>query len=259
MRKVATALASPKALLREGLASLLADTDYKPSRCVACLEDLTADDAALDGVKLIIISADAMPPRCEKTSRPTLQSLCQLYPDARILILSDTLNTEDVAAALRAGVNGYLLNTVSPEVLIKSLDLVMLGETVLASEFSRTVWQAGLGATAVVASEDQSEVAKGGTSPSPHPMKARQELRSFSTRETAILARLVHGELQQEDRVRHRHRRGNRKDPRQGDPEKDPGPQSDASGSVGLHPSAGNHGLAGVVDEDKDKDNSGSK
>ena len=47
-------------------------------------------------------------------------------PDARVVVLADTFNLEQMMAALKAGADGYCLPTV--DALIRYLDLVMLGE-----------------------------------------------------------------------------------------------------------------------------------
>src|SRR4029077_7498770 len=55
------------------------------------------------------------------------------YPNARVVILSDHCDFDGVLSILEAGANGYILKQVDYGTLTKSLDLVMLGETVLSS------------------------------------------------------------------------------------------------------------------------------
>ncbi|WP_262268646.1 LuxR C-terminal-related transcriptional regulator [Microvirga yunnanensis] len=53
------------------------------------------------------------------------------FPQARIVVLSDQFDLSVVRLGHAAGVDGFCLTASAPEVLIKSLELVMLGETVL--------------------------------------------------------------------------------------------------------------------------------
>jgi len=55
-------------------------------------------------------------------------------PAARIVILADAFDPETVSAAWDAGAHGFCLSNHKYDVLIKSLELVMLGETVIPAE-----------------------------------------------------------------------------------------------------------------------------
>jgi two-component system, NarL family, nitrate/nitrite response regulator NarL len=55
------------------------------------------------------------------------------HPAARVVVLADVFDLDSMMAALQAGADGYCLSTISCEVLVKYLDLVMLGETVFPS------------------------------------------------------------------------------------------------------------------------------
>jgi DNA-binding NarL/FixJ family response regulator len=53
----------------------------------------------------------------------------EAYPDMAILILSAYDDTPFVAAALQAGVNGYILKTASPEVIVQGIRDVYAGKS----------------------------------------------------------------------------------------------------------------------------------
>ncbi|MET0428930.1 MAG: hypothetical protein ABW026_10575, partial [Microvirga sp.] len=53
------------------------------------------------------------------------------FPDARIAVLADGFDLGALAAARDAGADGFYLTASNPQVLIKSLEMVMLGEFVL--------------------------------------------------------------------------------------------------------------------------------
>ncbi|WFU38828.1 response regulator transcription factor [Bradyrhizobium sp. CB82] len=57
------------------------------------------------------------------------------YPDARIAIVSDNYRPVELAAAFRAGANGYFVNVNSCDSFIKSVELVTMGETVFPPAF----------------------------------------------------------------------------------------------------------------------------
>jgi two-component system nitrate/nitrite response regulator NarL len=53
------------------------------------------------------------------------------FPEARIAVLADAFELGGLAAAREAGADGFYLTASNPEVLIKSLEMVMLGEFVI--------------------------------------------------------------------------------------------------------------------------------
>jgi two-component system, NarL family, nitrate/nitrite response regulator NarL len=63
-------------------------------------------------------------------------------PETRIVALADLFDLGFVRTAHEVGVNGFCLTTSGPEVLIKSLELVMLGESVLPVAILRSVLDA---------------------------------------------------------------------------------------------------------------------
>jgi two-component system nitrate/nitrite response regulator NarL len=60
-------------------------------------------------------------------------------PETRIVVLADQFDLGFVRVAHEAGVNGFCLTASGPDVLIKSLELVVLGESVLPLEVVRSV------------------------------------------------------------------------------------------------------------------------
>jgi two-component system, NarL family, nitrate/nitrite response regulator NarL len=57
------------------------------------------------------------------------------FPDARIVILAEMFEVNAISAAWKAGAHGFCLTSSQREILVGSLELVMLGETVLPSAF----------------------------------------------------------------------------------------------------------------------------
>jgi two-component system nitrate/nitrite response regulator NarL len=61
--------------------------------------------------------------------------LRSLQPDARVIVVGDRYRPNEVAAAFLAGANGYFVDVTSRDVFIKSIELVMMGETVFPPTF----------------------------------------------------------------------------------------------------------------------------
>jgi len=65
-------------------------------------------------------------------------------PRARIVVLADRFDYRFLRLGHAAGVDGFCLGASAPDVLIKSLELVMLGEAVLPSEVLRSILDGSL-------------------------------------------------------------------------------------------------------------------
>jgi len=63
-----------------------------------------------------------------------IPALKEAAPEARILMLTVSENEDDLAAALQAGAEGYLLKTVESDQLGESIVKVMAGESVVSQE-----------------------------------------------------------------------------------------------------------------------------
>jgi two-component system nitrate/nitrite response regulator NarL len=115
-----TILIEANRLFRQGLKHLLADTRFAVEQEFATIEQ--AIDGA-SGCGLVIIG-DA------GKAAGDLYLLRDAYPDARVIVLASTLSVEFLREAMNTGADGVLMQDVSPEALIHSLQLVMLGEKV---------------------------------------------------------------------------------------------------------------------------------
>ncbi len=128
MHMVSTLLVEPNTLLREGLRRILAETAYDP---VGLSSNLAEAMGALEADKAFLLIIDAA-----RDHRETCQQVRQFkeqQPLARVVMLVDGYDLAEVFAAFQAGADAYLMKSISCEVLIKTLDLVMLGETVFPS------------------------------------------------------------------------------------------------------------------------------
>jgi len=83
-------------------------------------------------------------PHGEEDSANAVQSIRTSLPDTRVLVIADSLVAQECYACLSAGVNGYLLSDISKDALQHSMQLILLGETVFATELAKLWMNGGL-------------------------------------------------------------------------------------------------------------------
>jgi two-component system, NarL family, nitrate/nitrite response regulator NarL len=117
-------------LFRRGLKALLAQDERFDVSCEAgdvgealrCLSQQSPDVILLDNHLPGVRGVDAIP------------ALKEAAPKARILMLTVSENEDDLAAALQAGADGYLLKTVESDQLCDAIFKVLDGESVVSPE-----------------------------------------------------------------------------------------------------------------------------
>jgi two-component system, NarL family, nitrate/nitrite response regulator NarL len=121
-----TVLIEPSCLFRQGLKHLLADTRFAVEVEFSTIEQAVGDTVASG---LVIIGK-------ARTEPGDLQQLREAYSEARIVVLASDLTVDALRDAMNAGADGFLMNDVSPEALLQSLELVMLGEKVFPTNLA---------------------------------------------------------------------------------------------------------------------------
>jgi two-component system nitrate/nitrite response regulator NarL len=124
-----TILIEPNRLFREGLKHLLNGTRFGVGTEFNTV-DLARTAAETAETPDLVISGQAV------TDEADLHVLRQAFPTARIVVLADDLSVEALRAAMGGGADGFLSKSVSPEALIQSLQLVMLGEKVFPTNLA---------------------------------------------------------------------------------------------------------------------------
>ena len=134
---IPTALVCDSSLLRTGLQHILQATPFA-----------IAEAASVTGPKrlqycspviaLLIIEAS------QNTGRvlEVIRQVRERTPNTRVVALADRFDLGFVLLGREAGVNGFCLTAARPEILIKSLEMVMLSETILPSEVLRSIMDA---------------------------------------------------------------------------------------------------------------------
>jgi two-component system nitrate/nitrite response regulator NarL len=118
-----TILIEPNRLFREGLKHLLSGTRFEVGAEFNTVDLALAAAETAETVDLVITGQPV-------TDDADLRALREAFPTARIVVLADALSVDVLRAAMGGGADGFLIKTVSPEALIQSLQLILLGEKV---------------------------------------------------------------------------------------------------------------------------------
>jgi two-component system nitrate/nitrite response regulator NarL len=178
-------------LFRRGLIALLSlDERFEVSgqagdigEALRCVERSAPDLVLLDNHLPGVLGVDG------------IASLKALAPEMRILMLTMSENENDLAAALQAGADGYLLKTVELDHLAGYILQVLAGESVVSPEMMTklvTAFRAkGLQATAASAAAPAISAAPAGVSA---PVRDSSGLNLLSAREREVLALIAQGD-----------------------------------------------------------------
>ncbi len=123
-----------------------------------------------------------------------IATLKEAAPDTRILMLTVSENEADLAAALQAGAEGYLLKTVELDRLSESIIKVLDGESVVSSEMMTKLVTAFRSRPVLPAPGAVSaELAVGNVEASSSRLQQEPALALLSTREREVLALIAEG------------------------------------------------------------------
>jgi two-component system nitrate/nitrite response regulator NarL len=127
----ATVLVGKSILLREGLARILRSANFRIVASVSCANDLLPSKPQLhQPLFLIAHTGDSFDAAIEQ-----IGIIRDRHPTGRIAIVADRYRLGELVSALRAGANGYFVDVMTCDVFIKSIELVMMGETIYPPAF----------------------------------------------------------------------------------------------------------------------------
>jgi two-component system nitrate/nitrite response regulator NarL len=127
----ATVLIGKSVLIREGIARILRAANFRTSASVSCADDFppcTLQPHQL--LFLIVHTGDDFDVVLEQ-----IELLRDNHPSARTAIVADHYRLDELVSAFRAGANGYFVDVMTCDVFIRSLELVMMGETIFPPAF----------------------------------------------------------------------------------------------------------------------------
>ncbi|XIA64152.1 hypothetical protein ACFIOY_35380 [Bradyrhizobium sp. TZ2] len=181
-RFFAVILVGKSILLREGLARILRAANFRILASVSCADDLRPSKAALHlPLYLIVHTGDDFDIALEQIG------LCRnRHPDARIAIVADDYRMNELTSAFRAGANGYFVNIATCDRLIRSLELVMMGETIFPPALLSFVLDVNRSHLGLAAANDQDEPILVATEDAVAPL--------LSPREKLILRCIIEGD-----------------------------------------------------------------
>ena len=174
--RLSTALIGPNTLFREGLKQVFHPTHYQVKK-VAETIDSVQQTVELD---LIVFIAGAD----QAALLAQVQRAKEENPSARVVVISDIEGFDVVWPLLGAGADAYLLRKISFEALLASLDVVMLGGTVVPP-MPRSAFLVESKHSAGIDQAVAAEIPNLNTDP---------ECKKLSDRETDILLCLMKGE-----------------------------------------------------------------
>lgn len=130
-----TILVGKSTLLREGLARILRSANFRILASVSSVDDLLPGQLqAHQPLFLIAHTGDDFDAAIEQ-----IELFRDYHPGGRIAIVADHYRMDELASAFRAGVNGYFVNVMTCDVFIKSIELMMMGETIFPPAFLSSV------------------------------------------------------------------------------------------------------------------------
>ena len=127
---IGAVLVGPNVLLREGLARILGAADFRILASASGVDDPVLSSFPQEQPILLIIDvSDDF-----DTALAQIESFKQRYPTGRVAVLAHQHQLTEMVSAFRLGANAYLVNVATCDTFIKSLELVMLGVTLLPPE-----------------------------------------------------------------------------------------------------------------------------
>src|SRR4030081_1300511 len=119
-------------LLREGLAGILRAANFRILGSVPCAQDLLPSKLQLHQQPLFLVvhTGNDFGAAVEQ-----IKLFRDLHPGGRIAIVVDHYRLGELVSAFRAGVNGYFVDVMACDVFVKSIELVMMGETIFPPAF----------------------------------------------------------------------------------------------------------------------------
>jgi DNA-binding NarL/FixJ family response regulator len=131
-----TVLVGPSELLREGLIRILNAEKFRILSSAASVCDLLQKPLPHQRPILLIIDVDAPDAHAGFAQIADFKAV---YASSHVVALADHCRSDYVVSAFRAGADAYLTKVAPRETFIKTLELVMLGQTVLPAETSTCI------------------------------------------------------------------------------------------------------------------------
>lgn len=134
--KIEVSLFGRNEIAREGLRRILIAENFDIIRSTVDHAALEPNDEPSSSDQPHIIIVDESP---GGEAIAQCRQLSERFPRARLVLLADDYEFDEVALAFGSGIDGYIVKKISCEPLIESLKLVALGEKVLPSQLAQNL------------------------------------------------------------------------------------------------------------------------
>jgi two-component system, NarL family, nitrate/nitrite response regulator NarL len=179
-RGLTIVLVHPSKLFSESLRSLLQSASYKLH--TDTLEAMDFETYLQEDNLVFLVGG-----RSRWEIEETIRGIRDRLPSAFIVVISATGHPSEVKLALEAGANCYLRDAMTSQTLLTAIELVLQGQTILPSEFLKSLPNFGGG----MEPADSGLEATNGANADPGPAKTSAV--TLSAREETILQALVDG------------------------------------------------------------------
>lgn len=132
---IPTIVTHPCTLFRDGLRHILDNTAFRPIYLAAELNQAAMPHLTSAESCIFLLGLD----RCDERTFDLVRRICAANTGVKVVILVQSKSTNEVWPAIQAGARGFLYQDISGERLVKSLELVSLGETLVPAEFVHAV------------------------------------------------------------------------------------------------------------------------
>lgn len=129
------AVVDPSSLFRAGLAALVRTTGFAPVFEAADLDELKRREPGEARPDLVLLGA----PRRAADAGPLVSEIRAWAPAAKVVFIVPRLDLQALVASFAGGASGYLMDSISPDALKHSLDLVSVGENVFPSDLATLI------------------------------------------------------------------------------------------------------------------------
>ena len=131
----ATIIVGKSVLIREGIARILSAANFRTLASVSCADDLSPNKLQSHPLLVLIVHAgDDFEAVVEQ-----IELLRERHPKARIAVVADHYRLDEMVSAFRAGASGYFIDVMTCDVFVKSIELVMMGETIFPPAFMASI------------------------------------------------------------------------------------------------------------------------
>ncbi|MDB5500874.1 MAG: transcriptional regulator [Tardiphaga sp.] len=142
----ATIVIGKSGLIREGLSRILFTANSRTLASISSIEEVRSRKLRKSPLLFLLVHTDDD----SDVTLEQIEFLRDWAPASRIAIVADRYRPGEPLLAFRAGVNGYFVNVTSCAVFIKSIELIMMGETIFPPEFLSHALEAGTGEARLV-------------------------------------------------------------------------------------------------------------